>query len=164
MLRPRATRRKCSCSCAGDEEVCPLLCGCCLCLSLVVWRSCMSPPIVRISIALTFRADVETPFGYLQEGRGYSCRLSALVWNFHHLDIRSSASKSHCGSTSCGHRKKKHGDREGSSSTCDQKFVVSRTMTNKMLRSSFLLFSSCSQNYKCNSATDSRENHKGQTN
>ena len=88
----------------------------CCCLWLLLWfcrwlcGATVYSRLFEFQSPWQLRADVETSFGYLWEGHGYSC-VSALVWNSHHVDIRSSASKPHCVNSSWDHRKKR--DEEG---------------------------------------------------
>ena len=69
----------------------------------------------------TLGADVDTR-DCLSPRRGHACFKS------HHSDMQSTAQKSHCVNTICGHHKK-NGVKEGASSTCDLQFAVSRELT-----------------------------------
>ena len=62
----------------------------CLLWCAVVWRVVLA--CLWLSGGLS--SHVETSFGYLHEGHGYSCALG--FKNSHHVDIRSTAQKLHC--------------------------------------------------------------------
>ena len=89
------------CACVGCVCVCVCVCGVVwlllVCCCLVDCRRCV------VCCTLTLTPDVETSFGYLYEGHGYSCRLSAHVSISHHVHTWS------CVKSIGDHRKKKTG-------------------------------------------------------
>ena len=155
---------------------CWLLCCCCACRWLcgVVARRRRLFELPPSHSHQTWRHH----FGYLQRGSRSRLPFRPRMLEFLTTLTFGALGRNHTVSTAFETIAKKHRDREGSSSTCDQPFVVSRELTfhdtkdASPLFSSLLFSLSCpsvpcfslvvlSLNQKSNSAIDSPEDDKG---